>query len=412
MIGEGTNEIQRLVIARRLLERYAVDDATGWSSITGDRATGGELTRRQTNAATAASTATLRIQPARWNRKPRAQNATPRATTATTATTAIMTIRLKMLCLWGASPSGSPYGPWAGSTPRAEFVVMHDSSFTRDATGRRPDREASSPRERFRLHRRADWPSGLSAADPARLHQPVVVGQDHGLDAVPDAELGQDVVDVGLDRRLADVEPLGDLGVAGAADHLAQHVHLPIGQLGEPVGDVSRRRLLGAAGELIEQPFGHLRLHQGVAGVGGPDGRDQLLGRRRLEQEPAGPGPHGREEVLVEVEGGQHHHLGVALLDQAAARLHPVEPGHPHVHEHHVGPEPAGLLDGFEPVGRLPDHLEVVLGFEDQAQAPAHHRFVVGQEQAYHSTSLAAGGPLRRYAADRGGRPVHAGAGR
>ena len=162
------------------------------------------------------------------------------------------------------------------------------------------------------------------------------------------------------------------------------------------------RRLLRAAGELVEQPLGHLRLHQGVAGLGGPDGGHQVLGRRRLEQEAAGPGPDGGEQVLVEVEGGQHHHLGVALLDQPPAGLHPVQPGHPDVHEHHVGPEPAGLLDGLEPVGGLPDDLEVVLGLEDQAQAPAHHRFVVGEEQADHChQSRRSAGQLRRYPADR-----------
>ena len=109
--------------------------------------------------------------------------------------------------------------------------------------------------------------------------------------------------------------------------------------------------------------------------------------------------------MLIEVESGQHDHLGVARLHQAAARFDAIEAGHPHVHEHHVGLPPSGLIDGFYPVGRLRDHLEVLFSFQNQAQSPAHHGFVVGQEQAYHSTSLAAGGPLRRYSADRGRAP-------
>ena len=112
--------------------------------------------------------------------------------------------------------------------------------------------------------------------------------------------------------------------------------------------------------------------------MGGPDGGDQLLGRRRLEQEATRPGPHCGEEVLVEVERGQHHHFRLALLHQPPAGLHAVQTGHPDVHEHHIGVESVGLLDGFDPVRGLADHLEVVLGLEDQAQTPAHHRFVVG----------------------------------
>src|SRR5580693_7548467 len=55
-------------------------------------------------------------------------------------------------------------------------------------------------------------PSWRSLADGAAgLDQPVVVGQHDRLNAVPDAELAQDVVDVGLDGRLTDVETLGDL---------------------------------------------------------------------------------------------------------------------------------------------------------------------------------------------------------
>ena len=109
--------------------------------------------------------------------------------------------------------------------------------------------------------------------------------------------------------------------------------------------------------------------------------------------------------MLVEVEGGQDHHLGVALLDQPPARLHPVQPGHADVHEHHVGTEPAGLLDGLEAVGSLPDDLEVLLGLEHQAQAPAHHRFVVGEQQADHRSSFAArtGSDRRRPAPAQGG---------
>jgi hypothetical protein len=109
-----------------------------------------------------------------------------------------------------------------------------------------------------------------------------------------------------------------------------------------------------------------------------------------------------------EVERGQHHHLRLALLHQPPAGLHAVETGHPDVHEHHIGMKAVGLLDGFDPVRGLADHLEVVLGLEDQAQTPAHHRLVVGQEQADHPTSLAGHAGPGGDPSDAGGRPAPA----
>jgi hypothetical protein len=47
----------------------------------------------------------------------------------------------------------------------------------------------------------------------ARRGQPVFVGEDHGLDAVADLELGEDPLGVRLDGGLFDDERGGDLGV-------------------------------------------------------------------------------------------------------------------------------------------------------------------------------------------------------
>jgi hypothetical protein len=48
-----------------------------------------------------------------------------------------------------------------------------------------------------------------------------LVGEDDGLDAAADAELEEDALDVRLDGGLADVEPLGQLGVVLPARLLA-----------------------------------------------------------------------------------------------------------------------------------------------------------------------------------------------
>ncbi|MDX6248473.1 MAG: hypothetical protein QOF10_1833, partial [Kribbellaceae bacterium] len=54
---------------------------------------------------------------------------------------------------------------------------------------------------------------GCGGSGIAWLDQAGFVGEDDCLDAVPEGEFGQDVGDVGLDRRLADHKSLRDLRV-------------------------------------------------------------------------------------------------------------------------------------------------------------------------------------------------------
>ncbi len=82
-----------------------------------------------------------------------------------------------------------------------------------------------------------------------------------------------------------------------------------------------------------------------------PDSREQLFGRDVLEQEAARAGDECVEYVLVEVEGREHQHAGrVVGGDDPARCLEPVHDGHPDVHQHDVGPRPAGCLDGLRAV--------------------------------------------------------------
>ena len=61
---------------------------------------------------------------------------------------------------------------------------------------------------------------------PARDDEPGLVGEHDGLDAVAQPELAQHVGDVGLDRRVAEDERRGDLGVGHAAREQQQHLVL------------------------------------------------------------------------------------------------------------------------------------------------------------------------------------------
>ena len=185
---------------------------------------------------------------------------------------------------------------------------------------------------------------------------------------------------MGLDGRRLDDELGGDLGVGQATREQPQHVVLAGGQPGQG------RRLMGRPGELLDQPAGADGREKRVTGMHGPDGGDQLGRRRGLEQEPGSAGPERIHDVVIEVECRQHHHAGRGeLRKQPPGGLDPVQHRHADVHQHEVGPGPERALDGLAPVGCLGDDLDIGLGVEDEPEAAAHERLVVGEQDADHA---------------------------
>ncbi len=68
---------------------------------------------------------------------------------------------------------------------------------------------------------------------PPGCTRPWSKGEHDGGGPVPHAELGEDVADVGLDRALADVELVADLGVGRPRADQLEDAPLPFGELGE-----------------------------------------------------------------------------------------------------------------------------------------------------------------------------------
>src|SRR6185437_10103503 len=125
----------------------------------------------------------------------------------------------------------------------------------------------------------------------------------------------------------------------------------------------------------------------------------QVGGLGVLDQEAAGPGTDRLVDVLVGLEGGQDDHLDpgqVVVGGDAAGGLQAVHPGHPDIHQHHVGALAEGQVDRLGPVGGLADDLEVVGGVNEHVESGADQRLVVGEQDADHGrvpSWAAAAGP-------------------
>ena len=114
--------------------------------------------------------------------------------------------------------------------------------------------------------------------------------------------------------------------------------------------------------------------------------RTSSAGSDVLEQEAGGAGAQRGEQPLVLAEARQHDHARRRRrLAQPRQRRDAVEPRHREVEQHDVGREPLRLGDRGLAVGRLPDDLDVVLQVEERAQALAHDRVVVGDQDADHA---------------------------
>ena len=192
----------------------------------------------------------------------------------------------------------------------------------------------------------------------------------------------------------------GDLVVGQALGDQRQHLALPFGQPGQH--PVAGRRPFGAGGQVGDEPPGHARRQQRVAPGHHPDRLEQVGGLGVLDQEAAGPGADRLVDVLVGLEGGQDDHLDpgqVVVGGDAPGGFQAVHPGHPDVHQHHVGALAAGQVDRLRAVGGLAHHLEVVGRVDQHVEPGADQRLVVGEQDPDHGACLPPGRGRRLWSA-------------
>ena len=111
----------------------------------------------------------------------------------------------------------------------------------------------------------------------------------------------------------------------------------------------------------------------------------QVFGRRVLQQVTADAGIERAAQESGARERGDDDDLDrqrVAL--DALCEFQPGQPGHLDVGDQHVGLQALQFAPGFLAVGRGAEHLDVGLHRQQGRQRAAHHRLVLGEQDADH----------------------------
>ena len=128
------------------------------------------------------------------------------------------------------------------------------------------------------------------------------------------------------------------------------------------------------------------RVEVGVSVGDGADRAFDLFGARVFGEVAVRAGLQGGEERVVVGVGGEHEHVRVGQRGaDRACRLGAVHLGHAQVHEHDVGAQLAGEVDGFDAVRGGADDLDVVGEPDEHRESLADGALVVGDDDADHA---------------------------
>jgi signal transduction histidine kinase len=143
----------------------------------------------------------------------------------------------------------------------------------------------------------------VTRTDIAGPDEPALVREHDGLNAIAEAELGEDPRDVRLYRRLTEVQRFRDFGVGESARDVAQDVELA----GREVRQLLRYAVAWrrAPDELLDEPPRDRRSNERLAAGDDADGVDELVARSALENEAARARLHRLVDVFVLVERRQ-----------------------------------------------------------------------------------------------------------
>ena len=207
------------------------------------------------------------------------------------------------------------------------------------------------------------------------INQPMMNCVQRQFEAVGDAELVEDVVQVVLDGLLGDEKFFADFLVAEA--------------LGDELDDfffaVAEQRLFAARagfaglGEGLHDFSGHAIVEPDFAGVYTMNTFYQEIGGRLLQDDTASAETHGANDVAIVFGGGQNDDArGQGIKINFFEHGEAVFVRHAQIEQKNIGFEFSEELDALRAVLGFADDGDIFVGIEKLAEAIAKDRVVIG----------------------------------
>jgi len=211
---------------------------------------------------------------------------------------------------------------------------------------------------------------------PLRLiNQPVVNGVQRQLEAVGDAELVEDVVQMVFDGLFGDEELFADFLVAEA---LRDELHDFFLAVAEQWLFAARAGLAGL-GKRFHDLGGHAVVEPDFAGMHAVNAFHEQVGGGLLQHYAACAKAHGANNVAIVFRGRQNddargQRIEIDFLENGQA----VFIRHAQIEEKNIGLKLGEELDALRAVLGFPDDGDVFVGIEKLPQAIAKDRVVIG----------------------------------
>ena len=225
---------------------------------------------------------------------------------------------------------------------------------------------------------------GRGAIRPRRepgtvVHITLVESVADDVSRVVQAQLGQDVGAVVLDRPRADAEEAGDLPVGLSLRRERQDLSLAHGEPVALAGTTGVRAR--CPGPVDRERVGEPRRDVGPAPADAVDGREEVGLGVLLQDVSVRPCGHGSvEERGLLVHGEDEHFHFRPERPHFVDRLYAPETRHRDVEDHQIRGEPLEELEEVQPVVRLPDHLQPRGGLDEPPETLSEDDVIVGKD--------------------------------
>ena len=211
---------------------------------------------------------------------------------------------------------------------------------------------------------------------PLRLiDQPMVNGVQRQFEAVGDAELVEDIMQMVFDGLFGDEELFADFLVAEALRDELHDFFLAVAKQWL----FAARAGLAGLGKRFHDLGGHAVVEPDFAGMHAVNAFHEQVGGGLLQDDTARAKTHGANNIAIVFRGGQNddargQRIEIDFLENGQA----VFIRHAEIEEKNVGLELSEELDALRAVLGFPDDGDVFVGIEKLPQAIAKDRVVIG----------------------------------